>query len=81
VSPGSTGGGIGHALFTEALERARDLKYDGLLLWVLEQNDRARKFYLAHGLKLDGAHHSEPAWLGEGVFEVRYRISFARGAS
>ena len=81
VSPGATGNGIGGALFTEALEKARGMAYDGLLLWVLEENDGALRFYSSHGLHFDGARHTEPAWLGEGVFEVRYRITFPKSAA
>lgn len=81
VSPGATGDGIGGALFTDALEQARSLAYEGLLLWVLEQNDGARRFYSSHGLYFDGARHTEPAWLGEGIFEARYRIIFPLAAS
>jgi ribosomal protein S18 acetylase RimI-like enzyme len=78
VSPGLTGEGIGHALFTEALERSRNEAYDGLLVWVLEENSGARRFYSAHGLSFDGARHTEPDWLGEGIFEVRYRVGFLK---
>jgi len=79
VSPPEIGGGVGHGLFTEALEWAHGLKYRGLLLWVLEQNVAARRFYASHGLLLDGGRHTEPEWLGAGVFEVRYRVSFPEG--
>ncbi len=81
VSPGATGGGVGHALFMEALGLARGLAYDGLLVWVLEQNRGARRFYSSHGLRFDGARHTEPAWLGDGVFEVRYSIIFPKVAA
>ena len=81
VAPGQTGRGVGHVLFTDALEQARGLAYDGLLLWVLEQNKMARRFYSSHGLQFDGARHTEPAWLGDGVFEVRYRVVFSKVAA
>jgi GNAT superfamily N-acetyltransferase len=73
VSPRVAGSGVGHALFTESLALAHDARYEGLLLWVLERNDVARRFYEAHGMGFDGGRRSEPEWLGEGVFEVRYR--------
>lgn len=76
VSPGAAGSGVGHALFSEALELAQSSAYRGLLLWVLERNERARRFYAAHGLHFDGARHTEPEWLGDGVYEVRYRVVF-----
>lgn len=76
VAPADMGGGVGRALFRHALEEARRTGHRGLLLWVLEQNAPARRFYAAHGLAPDGARHDEPAWLGEGVYEVRYRVRF-----
>ena len=76
VAPAHTSAGIGRALFSAALERARAAGYAGLLLWVLEGNAKARRFYAAHGLRFDGARHTEPDWLGEGVYEARYRMTF-----
>lgn len=76
VAPEATGSGLGHALFDHALRVARSLGHEGLLLWVLEENAKARRFYASHGLHADGARHDEPDWLGPGVFEVRYRMRF-----
>lgn len=76
VAPEAAGGGVGHALFSEALARAQAQGFAGLLLWVLEANDRARRFYASHGLHCDGTRHDDPDWLGPGVFEVRYRVAF-----
>lgn len=75
VAPDAVGGGVGHRLFSEALAWARAESFAGLLLWVLDANERARRFYASHGLHCDGARHDEPDWLGPGVFEVRYRFS------
>ncbi len=76
VDPPQIGTGLGAALLGEALRDARSEGYRGLLLWTLEANERARRFYERFGLRTDGARHEEPAWLGEGVFEVRYRVPF-----
>ncbi len=73
VSPDETATGLGHALFSDALDFARSRAYRGLLLWVLEANTPARRFYERHGLAADGARLDKPDWLGPGVFEVRYR--------
>lgn len=81
VAPGRTRGGQGRALLAEALRFARAEAYAGLLLWVLEENLRARAFYESMGLAADGARHDEPDWLGPGVFEVRYRKDFAPGGA
>jgi GNAT superfamily N-acetyltransferase len=45
VHPDAIGTGIGHALF----EHVKTLRPDGFDFWVFQQNDRARRFYEAHG--------------------------------
>ena len=44
------------------------------VLWVLEDNPRARRFYEREGWALDGE-HKEDEYLGLRVREVRYRIA------
>ena len=68
--------GLGHELFEFALETCRKEGFAGMLLWTLEGNTRARRFYEAHGMVHDGARADEPEWLGPGVFEVRYQCRF-----
>ena len=45
VHPRSFGTGVGHALF----EHATSVRPDGFEFWVFQQNERARRFYEAHG--------------------------------
>jgi GNAT superfamily N-acetyltransferase len=45
VHPDEIGTGVGHALF----EHVTTLRPDGFHLWVFQQNERARRFYEAHG--------------------------------
>ena len=45
VHPDEIGTGVGHALF----EHVTTLRPDGLQFWVFERNERARRFYEAHG--------------------------------
>jgi chorismate mutase/GNAT superfamily N-acetyltransferase len=45
VLPGRTGQGVGAVL----LDVAKSLRPEGLGLWVFETNERARRFYAAHG--------------------------------
>jgi GNAT superfamily N-acetyltransferase len=45
VHPEAIGTGIGHALF----EHVKTLRPNGFDFWVFQQNDRARRFYEAHG--------------------------------
>jgi GNAT superfamily N-acetyltransferase len=59
VHPDEIGTGVGHALF----EHAKTLRPDGFQLWVFQQNERARRFYEAHGAVAveftDGEHNEE----------------------
>ena len=45
IHPEEIGTGIGHALF----EHVKTLRPAGFDFWVFQQNDRARRFYEAHG--------------------------------
>jgi GNAT superfamily N-acetyltransferase len=45
VHPEVMGTGVGHALF----EHVKTLRPDGFWFWVFQQNERARRFYEAHG--------------------------------
>ena len=45
VRPEAIGSGVGHALF----EHAKTQRPAGFDFWVFQQNDRARRFYEAHG--------------------------------
>jgi GNAT superfamily N-acetyltransferase len=45
VRPGAIGTGVGHALF----EHVKTRRPNGFEFWVFQQNERARRFYEAHG--------------------------------
>ena len=47
VHPDEIGTGVGHAL----LVHAKRVRPDGFDLWVFQQNERARRFYEAHGAR------------------------------
>ena len=48
-------------------------EFSEAILWVLQDNPRARRFYERHGWTLDGA-SKRSRHLGVDVDEVRYRI-------
>ena len=48
VEPGEQGQGIGAAL----LDKAKELRPDGLYLWVFQRNDGARRLYERQGFQL-----------------------------
>jgi GNAT superfamily N-acetyltransferase len=45
VHPDEIGTGVGHALF----EHVKTLRPEGFQFWVFQRNERARRFYEAHG--------------------------------
>lgn len=68
------GKGIGRALFAHAVDELRQQGYDQAVLWVLESNTRAHKFYEAAGWTPDGARKTEEMPGNTHLDEVRYHI-------
>ncbi|WP_405793261.1 GNAT family N-acetyltransferase [Streptomyces sp. NBC_01506] len=77
VSPGHVATGVGRSLLDSLLGHAAAHGHSPLLLWVLEENHRARRFYEMAGFLLDGA--EEPFEVdGVAVPEVRYARGLTR---
>lgn len=70
------GSGVGHALHEAALARLRDAGYGDAILWVLDGNERAVRFYEGHGWRFDGSEKHEP-W-GEVVLHERRMVRSLR---
>jgi len=66
------GTGVGSALMAHATDELRSRHYTLAVLWVLEANSRARRFYEIGGWERDGGVRVERAPEGERR-EVRYR--------
>lgn len=75
VAPDHWRRGLGNKLCTAAVSRARILGYSGLVLWVLQINERARAFYEASGFASDGARKVDRGTPEEFMAD-RYRIDF-----
>jgi GNAT superfamily N-acetyltransferase len=70
------GTGVAPALMDEAIERVRTAGHGVLTLWVRRENDRARRFYEKHGMRVDGAERTRPHdVLPTEMNEIRYRMS------
>ena len=72
VLPEALGTGVGHALMAAAIEAMEARGYADAILWVLDDNPRARAFYEREGWAPDGAAKTDE-FLGVPVTEVRYR--------
>jgi len=72
VLPESWGSAAGRELMAVARDALR-AAYPTSILWVLEDNPRARRFYEREGWELDGG-RKEDELLGTTVAEVRYRL-------
>jgi GNAT superfamily N-acetyltransferase len=71
--PVTWGSGAASELMAAALAALRELRYRTAILWVLEENPRARRFYEREGWVCDGTRKEETC-LGSEVAEVRYAI-------
>lgn len=77
VHPEHVGHGAGQALLAESVARCAAAGHGRLLLWVLKENSRARRFYERAGFRADGA--EEPFEVdGTEVPEVRYARALPR---
>jgi GNAT superfamily N-acetyltransferase len=71
VLPASWGAGAGRALIEQAEESMRSSGFRRALLWVLEGNERAIRFYETAGWEQDGRKVDQ--FQGATVAELRYR--------
>ncbi|MFI9596947.1 GNAT family N-acetyltransferase [Nonomuraea sp. NPDC052265] len=76
LTPESWGRGIGRALMDAALAALTGAGYQEAVLWVLDSNVRARRFYEAAGWHDDGVAKDDGS-RGFTITEVRYRRSLA----
>ncbi|HWX08502.1 MAG TPA: GNAT family N-acetyltransferase [Gaiellaceae bacterium] len=75
VEPEAWGTAAGPALIQAGVGVLRDCGFRDAVLWVLEDNPRARRFYEREGWSLDG-NRREGEHLGVATVEVRYGIRF-----
>jgi GNAT superfamily N-acetyltransferase len=71
VHPQQWGTGIGRALIEAGEEELRRLGHDDAVLWVLDDNPRARRFYEIAGWSVDGTERKTHLF-GFDIAEVRY---------
>jgi GNAT superfamily N-acetyltransferase len=66
--------GAGGRLFDRAVSHARSVAAAAVTLWVVEQNDAARNFYLSRGMVSDGATTTHVVGTDDSIPVVRYRL-------
>ncbi len=76
VDPGYWGRRIGAALIASARARLCELGFRKALLWMLQGNLRADRFYQIDGWSLDGQHRSQTIW-NIALNESRYQRDLA----
>jgi GNAT superfamily N-acetyltransferase len=79
VDPTRWGTGVGRELIGAGEAKLRELGHRDVVLWVLEDNPRARRFYEAAGWRVDGSRRPIE-FLGVEVPEVRFRKRLAYAA-
>jgi GNAT superfamily N-acetyltransferase len=72
AAPEAWGSGAGRELMTAALGRLRAAGFRAVTLWVLDSNERARRFYGLAGFAPDGT-TKDDVMAGTTISEVRYR--------
>ena len=68
------GKGYGREMMDFAIEKLTNAGYDEIILWVLEENKRARRFYEKCGFVFDGT--KKEIIIGKPLIEVRYTLKF-----
>ena len=72
VWPDEIGTSIGRLMMQDALDHARRSGFDEMVLWVLTENARSRRFYEAAGFEVD-ARVDPKEFRDTGAYETRYR--------
>ncbi|NDC38832.1 MAG: GNAT family N-acetyltransferase [Proteobacteria bacterium] len=70
------GTGAGNALWQQAVGELKRGGYEAITVWVLDTNQKARRFYERMGCVLDGGQKGATIG-GQEVVELRYRLDFA----
>ena len=76
LDPDALGRGIGRSLFAATVDAVVASGFSSAVLWVLESNGRARRFYEAAGWRPDGTTKTEER-PGGALHELRYARTFA----
>ena len=73
--PECWGQGFGKKFMDFGVNKLRETGFTDIILWVLEDNARARKFYERYGFAVDGTR--KEITIGKPLWEVRYALRIA----
>jgi len=77
VHPASWRRGTGRALCEHAFREAAAREHTAMTLWVLRENEGARRFYERLGYTPDGGEKTDTQLIGSPLHDVRYRKAIA----
>jgi ribosomal protein S18 acetylase RimI-like enzyme len=69
--------GAGQSLCEHAVREAAAREHSAVTLWVLKENDRARRFYERLGFAFDGTEKTDTKLIGSALHDMRYRKAIA----
>jgi len=72
ILPSAWNIGLGRALINEIIASSCNNNWKSLYLWVIKENNRARKLYESMGFKVDGIEKIDSSLIGCQLNEVRY---------
>jgi GNAT superfamily N-acetyltransferase len=75
VCAGRWRGGVGRALMEAVLADLRERAFAQATVWSFAANERANRFYEAHGFRPDGSERTEEVWAH--LPQLRYRRELA----
>jgi len=76
VAPEHWGEGVGTTLLSSTVLELRAIGLVRASLWVMERNERARRFYERHGWRSDGTERDSTRFANVSIHELRYRLAF-----
>lgn len=79
--PDHRGRGYGHLLMEAALDRLKAAGYKNAFVFVLRENEKARRFYAAHGFAWDGTHTDILFPHNMICVDLRYTIDLTKNAA
>jgi len=66
--------GLGSGLLKEVIKGSKNKHWQSIYLWVIKENNRARRFYESHGFEPDGFERTDTELTNHELHEIRYKL-------